>query len=96
MTQVWSSWLDQLEESISAQRTALAEGRHDDVLGGQPPTGLGPLPVELEARARSLLQENASLTAELATACASHGRQLKLLCAIEPRRPGSSYLDTRT
>ena len=96
MTPDWSTWLDQLEAGITAQRAALAEGRHDDVLPGRPAGDLGPLPPALEARARDLLRANATLTAELGAACASHGRQLKLLLALEPAKLRPSYLDTRT
>ena len=97
MTSHWSDWLDQLETSISAQRAAVAEGRHDDVVPGPAPVGLGPLPTDLEARARELLNRNAALTSELAAACAAHGRQLKLLSTIAPRESTAcSYLDTHT
>lgn len=97
MTLDWPTWLDRLEASITACRAAVAEGRHDDVVTSDAPVGLGPLPVDLERRARVLLRLNASLTDELTTACAAHGRQLKLLTALHPHEGAScSYLDTRT
>lgn len=97
MTSDWSRWLDRLETSISAQRAAIVEGRHDDVVPGPAPVALGPLPTDLEERARQLLDHNASLTRELAAACAAHGRQLKLLSTIAPHgSSASSFLDTHT
>lgn len=97
MTPDWSSWLDQLEDSITGQLAAIAEGRHDDVVAGPPPADLGPLPVDLAARASRLLDLNTALTEELAASCAAHGRQLQLLSAMQPRESSaSSYLDTRT
>lgn len=97
MTPAWSTWLDQLEASISAQRAAIADGRHDDVVAGQPPVDLGPLPADLAARASKLLHLNTALTEELAASCAAHGRQLQLVSAMHRRETSaSSYLDTRT
>ena len=97
VTPDWSTWLDQLEASITAQRAALADGRHDDVVAGQPPVDLGPLPADLAARASRLLQLNTALTEELAASCAAHGRQLQLVSAMHRRETSaSSYLDTRT
>ena len=95
MTSDWSGWLDRLEASHTAQRAALAEGRHDSADVGAAPPDLGPLPASLEARARALLQLNGVLTAELAAACASAGRQLKLVGAVQHRTAGASFLDTR-
>ena len=96
MTHDWSSWLDQLQADQTAQWAALADGRHDSLVTGEPPTDLGPLPLALEARARELLRDNDALTAALAAACAASGRQLKLVSAMQQRTPGaSSFLDTR-
>ena len=96
MTHDWSSWLDQLQASHTDQRAALADGRHDSVVVGDPPNDLGPLPAALEGRARELLRDNDALTAALAAACAASGRQLKLVSALQQRAPGaSSFVDTR-
>ena len=95
MTQEWSSWLDRFEAGCTASRAALAEGRHDRVDLGEPPPDLGPLPVSLEARAQALLRVNALLTAELAAACASAGRQLRLVTAVQHRTGGASFFDSR-
>ena len=95
MTQDWSSWLDQLQAGVTAQRTALAQGRHDSVAADQTPPDLGPLPAALEERARALLRDNDALTAELAAACAAAGRQLKLVSAMQHRTAGASFLDAR-
>ncbi len=97
MTPDWRTWLDELEASIAAQRAAIADGRHDDVVACHPPVDLGPLPVDLADRASGLVHLNAALTEELAASCAAHGRQLQLLSAMQPREiSASSYLDTRT
>lgn len=97
MTPDWPTWLDQLEASITAQRAAIADGRHDDVVAGHAPDGLGPLPAHIAARASQLLHLNTALIEELAASCAAHGRQLQLLSTMQPRESSaSSYVDTRT
>ena len=96
MTQDWSSWLDQLQAGVTAQRAALAQGRPDGVVADAPPPDLGPLPPALEERAREVLRDNDALTAELAEAFAASGRQLKLVSALQHRTPdASSFFDSR-
>ena len=100
MSSDWTDWLDRLAADLTAQRTALAQGRPDAVVGGEPPGDLGPLPAALQARAAALLRENELLTDELAAACATHGRRLEALTArqshsLQSSSPVARFFDAR-
>lgn len=63
--QQWSAALDAYETSLDAHRAMLADLDHGDEMPVPapfvPPVLAGPMPVSLEARARLLLDETASL-----------------------------------
>ena len=92
----WSAALDQFAERLRQQREALTAGSPDESPEFVPPPGLGPLPPELEQRARSLLAESEAVQAALTAAAARVNRELAALertAAPPPSVP--SYVDQR-
>lgn len=93
----WAAALDAFERRIAEQRSALDLGEAGDVPPFVPPARLGPLPPELEARARALLAEATDVEAELAGALVHLGEDLavvrKLAAAVGPTT-GARFVDT--
>ena len=91
----WDEQLDRFEASLADQRRAVAHGRPQDVEAFVP-LAAGPLPADLAPRVRALLADADALTAELAAAAASAGRQLQLVTVMHgSSQPSSSYVDQR-
>ena len=91
----WDEQLDRFEARLVDQRRALAEGRPQDVAAFVPlPTG--PLPAGLVDRAHALSEQADALTAELAAATASAGRQLQVVTVMKGSAlTTSSFVDQR-
>jgi hypothetical protein len=93
--EVWGMALDALElEADQVERVLHDWTAHDSARAVapsfQPPPGLGPLPLELEARARRLLQRQLALSAELTAAMHTNRQQAMLVgrlhqAAADPR-----------
>lgn len=71
----WESTLDAFEERLEGQRQLLLERRYAELVAFVPPTGLGPLPEHLVARAASLVREAESVAAQARRALEDTGRQ---------------------
>jgi hypothetical protein len=95
----WSRMLDELEAELGdiLVPTGSATGvPADSTTGWTPPVDLGPLPPELEIRARELLAGQRELIAELEHARRATAAQLNVLRKMPATRPAraSVYLDT--
>jgi hypothetical protein len=90
----WSRTLDELEASLGAE--AADHGVSYDTGTWTPPGDLGPIPAELEARARQLLSGQRELIAELDHTRRATAAQLIALRKMPATRPtgASVYLDT--
>jgi hypothetical protein len=92
----WSAALAELQLEVDLAEALLAsdhlpEGRR----GWVPPTGLGPLPASLRARAEALLDRQAEVgrrLAEAASLARRHASAVQVLRAGGPARP--VYVDT--
>jgi hypothetical protein len=103
-TAAWTEALDAMELEADAVEQML---RHRDLLEQAPqravfvpPTGIGPLPLELTERARLLVQRQLDLSRELSIAIAGNRQQARLVNRVQ-REGGIGahppvYLDNRT
>lgn len=96
----WTAALDALESDVEAVERALAdEHRRRDMPAAStwsPPTGLGPLPLDLRPRADEILARQIAAARELAAAMAANRRQAALASRIEVGTAGKhipSYVD---
>lgn len=95
----WSEALDSLEADVAAAEALLAdEHRLKDLPvtdPWRPPAGLGPLPLDLRARADDVLRRQLSVAQRLAVSLAGTMRQAAVLDRVENARPAPrpSYLD---
>lgn len=85
----WESALDKLELDVAAAMTG------DLPAAWVPPTGLGPIPQELEGRARLLLEAQMEATELIGASKASTAKHLQAIASIpEPDgRPRLAFLD---
>jgi hypothetical protein len=97
--QDWSTYLDDLEQSIADQRQQIAVPEPTEVLSvpnAAPPAGIGPLPESHRARAVALVAQLELLQTELQQACDRTGRSLS--ASRRARKavaaPASSYVDS--
>ena len=95
MSSGWAACLDDLEAHLDDQRTALAQGQAERITAFRPPAALGPLPGELEPRARALEVAMRCLADDVALALAAVARQLQLAAVLGPAQHGSRFIDTR-
>ncbi|MFI5042196.1 MAG: hypothetical protein ACHQNA_10185 [Acidimicrobiales bacterium] len=91
----WYSVLDDLDAHLLRQEEALDAGRPDLIVAFDPPSGLGPLPPNLEPRWALLGRRSADLLEHTTTRRDAIARRLATL----PRRrtaprPSACYLDT--
>lgn len=92
----WVLALDALEARLAGQRAALHAGATEAGAAFAPPPSLGPLPAELHSWAAALLQETTEVQAQLSTALAATGRDLRLVRRLMAARPAAAeprYLD---
>lgn len=92
----WEHALDMFGARLADQRAALRAGAPDAVAPFAPPPSMGPLPVELRARAEELLQEAAEVQAHLEACLAATGREVQVvrrLVAAAPAAGGPSFVD---
>jgi hypothetical protein len=95
----WTAALDALELDVAAAEALLADDRRarEQPLSNpwHPPTGLGPLPLDLRPRADAILARQLTAGEALSRAIATNRRQAALLGKMEggpeTRRP--SYVD---
>lgn len=97
--QDWSTYLDDLEQSIVAQLQQVTVPEPTEVLSvpdATPPTGIGPLPESHRARAVDLLAQIEVLQTELRRACDRTGRALSVSRRVRRTvaAPASSYVDS--
>lgn len=79
----WASTLDDFEARLVAQRDALDAGQAGELTLFEPPTGLGPLPLELVARARDLLDQAEDLIRELSVNVLALGQDLAVVRTLD-------------
>lgn len=96
--QAWIAALDALELEIAATRTVLAECRHGrelpEVAPWSSPTGLGPLPSDLQSRADGILTRQLALASALTSAMVRTSRHAAVVRRLTGRGPdGPAYLD---
>lgn len=85
-TSAWSAYLDSLESELqAAQHNPGRWTQHAAEF--VPPSGLGPLPRQLAARARTLLRSVDAATADLRTDLERTRQQLDELRQMDPRGP---------
>jgi hypothetical protein len=97
MSDGWPDVLDAFERRIELQRAALDAGDAGDVPAFEPPARLGPLPPELEARAKHLLTQAKDVEAELAGALQHIAQDLQVVRTISAsagRSSGARFIDT--
>jgi len=77
----WLAALDELEVAVADAERMLADAHREPPVvpaPWAPPSGLGPLPASLEARARSLLAQQLLAAQALAAAAVRSRRQLRV------------------
>lgn len=92
----WASTLDDFEARLVAQRGALDAGEAGELTPFEPASGLGPLPPELEGRARDLLTQSEDLVRELSGNVLALGQDLavvRTLDASTARPPQANFVD---
>jgi hypothetical protein len=97
--QDWSTYLDDLEQSIAAQLQQVTVPEPIEVLSvpdATPPAGIGPLPELHRARAVDLLAQLEVLQTELRRGCDRTGRALSASRRVRRTiaTPASSYVDS--
>ena len=97
--QDWSSYLDDLEQSVAAQLQQVTAPEPSGVLvvpDATPPAGLGPLPESHRARAVHLTTQLQVLQTELRRACDRTGRELSASRRVRRAvsAPAPSYVDS--
>lgn len=95
----WTAALDRLEEDVTAAESLLAQEHRLRELPvpdpWRPPTGLGPLPLDLRPRADDVLARQLAVARRLAASLTGTARQAAVLDRVESARPAPrpSYLD---
>jgi len=92
----WYSVLDDLDNHITWQESALAEGHADQIVAFSLPAGLGPLPPNLEPRMHQLRLRCDELVREVTARRDAAAARLSTFPRL-PRaasRPPACYLDT--
>jgi hypothetical protein len=99
----WSAALDEMELAADEVERLLRHRDADELprmtgLEFQPPTHLGPLPVDLSQRARQLLQRQLDLSTQLGLAIAGNRAQAKLVTRLNHERTTTVplFLDSHT
>lgn len=94
-TTAWTAYLDSLESELQAAQRSPGGWMHH-AAEFVPPSGLGPLPRQLAARARALLRVVDATTADLRSDLERTQQQLDELHQMDPRgpKPPGSF-DTR-
>jgi hypothetical protein len=98
--QAWAAALDELEADVDAVEALLSQDHlaRDYPLTDPwaPPTGLGPLPLDLRPRADAILARQIAATQAVATALVANRRQATVAARIETGGQGAprpAYLD---
>jgi hypothetical protein len=98
----WTRVLSELEGEVLAAEQTLADGRAEEIAAwGRrtedwvPPTGLGPVPVDLRERAMRLLQHQLAVAEALIERITQSQRQRDVAARMSygPSRPVPSYID---
>lgn len=96
----WTAAVDALEADVAAVEAMLADDHllrdHPTTDPWQPPQGLGPLPLDLRARADAILQRQIATTRAITIALAANRRQAAMASRIETGAHGAArpaYLD---
>jgi len=97
--QDWSTYLDDLERCIAAQRRQVTVAEPTEILtvpDAAPPDGIGPLPLSHRARAIDLLAQLELLQTELQRARDCTGRALAASRRVRRTgaTPAASYVDS--
>jgi hypothetical protein len=91
----WYAVLDDLDAHIGHQADVLSAGQPELIHAFPLPTGLGPLPPNLQHRLDTLRVRTSELEAEVATRRDQIGRRLAGLPRRRPRASAvASYIDT--
>jgi hypothetical protein len=96
----WTAALDELEADVEAVEALLADEHRQRELPPSspwsPPTGLGPLPLDLRPRADSILSRQLTAARSLATAMTATRRQAAFAARVDSGGTGKatpSYVD---
>ncbi|HWG98651.1 MAG TPA: hypothetical protein VNV66_04830 [Pilimelia sp.] len=96
----WTEALDELEADVEAVEALLADDHRQreapPATPWNPPTGLGPLPLDLRPRADGILSRQLTAAAALAAAMTSNRRQVAFAAKVEHGGGGKtppSYVD---
>ncbi len=90
----WGHVLDELEACLAEQERQLDEDPYAELVAFTPPTDLGPMPLEVSARAGVLLLRAGQLGDRVVAQLAGAGRRLAVANRIGGPRPGrTAYLD---
>jgi hypothetical protein len=98
----WTQVLSELEGEVLAAEQTLADGRADEIAAwGRrtedwvPPSGLGPVPLDLRERAMRLLQHQLAVAEALIERITQSQRQRDVAARMSygPSRPVASYID---
>ena len=91
MTEVpaWSRVLDDFGRRLELQEALVAVGHYSDIEPFQPPTGLGPLPAELELQARRLLHRAQTLETAVEQDIDASRRRARMLRRLQNTAPAA-------
>lgn len=88
-TDAWAEVLDQLEQDLAELDAALADGEVVPVQAWVPPRDLGPLPAELQPRAKNVAMQLARLQSRTRDRLGELSEQLGQV--EQRRRAGTAY-----
>ena len=89
----WEVTLDDMEDRLAEGWRALSEGKVD-IRPFEPPAGLGPIPVELRARAERILEETRAFETALTQRSEAVARQLMMTRrATDQPRAAARFID---
>ena len=98
----WATVLEEMEGEVLAAQQSLTGGRAEEIAGWsrragdwEPPTALGPLPMDLRERAARLLQHQLAVAEELAERILQSRQQRDLAARMSyaRTRPVAAYVD---
>jgi hypothetical protein len=98
----WATVLEEMEGEVLAAQQSLTGGRAEEIAGWsrragdwEPPTAIGPLPMDLRERAARLLQHQLAVAEALVERITQSQRQRDVAARMSyaPTRPVASFID---
>ena len=83
----WSRVLDEFGRRLEVQEALVAVGHYADIEPFEPPTGLGPMPAELELQARRLLNRSQALETAVEQDIDAARRRARMLRRLQSSTP---------